>query len=343
SMFPPTAPKQYAPALMLEGFASGGEGEASAAELARGDAGAARAQGTDASGVAVLRPGIFLPEQRTFFWEAASLLCSIVPLGAIALWMDEPQELRPILAYSRLPLSPDLKQEILVHAAYHIGRVEEKDLRILAKSEWVDENPLRGVFRTYLPVMLMEEGGGQDLLLLFRVDEKPFSEQEQTYIRQVARMLGFHLQEGRLHEHYHRAFLSVAHRILSTVEGGAPALRSHSLNTAKLARNFAMRLELPSHEVEAVSIAAILHDVGTLLLDPKVLSKPELTPEDLARVRTHPVLASTFLKDFRFPFDVLRIIRHHHERWDGTGYPDGLKGEEIPIGSRIISLIEAFE
>jgi HD-GYP domain-containing protein (c-di-GMP phosphodiesterase class II) len=55
------------------------------------------------------------------------------------------------------------------------------------------------------------------------------------------------------------------------------------------------------------------------------------------------VLASAFLKDFRFPFDVLRIIRHHHERWDGTGYPDGLKGEEIPIGSRIISIIEAFE
>ena len=293
--------------------------------------------------VTPLRPGMFLPEHRTFFWEAAALLGSIVPLTAVALWMDDSQELRPILTYSRLPLAAELKQQILAHAVHHITKVEEKDLRILARSEWAEESPLRGVFQTYLPVLLMEEGGGQDLLLLFRQEPRAFTEQEQAHIQMVARMLGFHLQEGRLHEQYHRAFLSVAHRILSNVEGGPPALRVHSLNTAKLARSFALRLELPSQEVEAISISAILHDVGTLLIDPQILAKPKLTPEDLARVRTHPVLASTFLKDLRFPFDVLRIIRHHHERWDGKGYPDGLRGEEIPTGSRIIAIIEAFE
>ena len=354
SMFPPAAPKEFTPGLMLEGFVASSGGDEAFASLTRSGAYISRnldeptvlappPQEASAPGTVALRPGMFLPEQRTFFWEAAALLSAIIPLGAIALWMDEPQELRPILTYSRLPLSTELKQQILAHATYHIPRVDEKDLRILTKSEWMEENPLRGIFQTYLPVVLMEEGGGQDLLLLFQLEERPFSDQEQLYIQQVARMLGFHLQEGRLHEQYHRAFLSVAHRILSSVEGGAPSLRSHSLNTAKLARNFAVRLELPSHEVEAISISAILHDVGTLLLDPKILSKPELTPEDLARIRTHPVLASAFLKDFRFPFDVLRIIRHHHERWNGTGYPDGLKGEEIPIGSRIISIIEAFE
>ena len=87
----------------------------------------------------------------------------------------------------------------------------------------------------------------------------------------------------------------------------------------------------------------ILHDVGTLLLDYRVLDKPRLTEEELAKVRTHPLLASTFLKDLYFPFDVLHIIRHHHEHWDGSGYPDGLQGEAIPVGSRIIHLVEAFE
>jgi putative nucleotidyltransferase with HDIG domain len=200
-----------------------------------------------------------------------------------------------------------------------------------------------GVFQTYLPVVLMEEGGGQDLMLIFRVDEKPFDEEEQIHIQQVARLLGFHLQESRLHEHYHRSFLTVAHRILTSMEGGAPKLKSHSLNTARLARNFALSLELASPEVEAISISAILHDVGTFMLDPQVLGKPSLSAEDMASIQTHPVLASTFLKDFRFPFDVLKIIRHHHERWDGSGYPDGLQGEQIPIGSRVINLVEAFE
>jgi len=127
------------------------------------------------------------------------------------------------------------------------------------------------------------------------------------------------------------------------MEGGAPKLRTHSLNTARLARNLALHLGLPSSEVEAVSIAAILHDVGTFMLDPELVAKSPLTPEEQAKMQTHPILASTFLKDFRFPFDVLRIIRHHHERWDGAGYPDGLRGEEIPIESRIIHMVETFE
>jgi len=289
-----------------------------------------------------LKVGMFQPEQRTFFWEAAALLSSLVPLSAAAIWVDDPHEIRPLLAYSPRPLSPELKQQILTHATYHLSQVVAKDVQLLIKSEEMDQEPLQGVFHTYLPVVLMEEGG-QDLLLLFRAEERPFSDQEQTHIQQMARLLGFHFQEGRLHEHYHRSFLTVAHRILTSMEGGAPKLRTHSLNTARLARNLALHLGLPSSEVEAVSIAAILHDVGTFMLDPELVAKSPLTPEEQAKMQTHPILASTFLKDFRFPFDVLRIIRHHHERWDGAGYPDGLRGEEIPIESRIIHMVETFE
>jgi len=289
------------------------------------------------------RAGMFMPEQRTFFWEAATLLCNLLPLAAVALWMDEILEVRPILTYSRQPLSPDLKQQVLAHVTFHVPKVVERDLRILTRVEFLEKEPLMGIFQTYLPVMLMGEGDGQDLMLLFRSEDRAFSEREQSYIQMVARMVGFHLQEVRLHERYHRAFLSVSHRMLSSAEGGAPKLRDHSLATAKLARSFAVHMELPAADLEAVCIASILHDVGTFLLDPQLLSKPGLTPEEMGRIQTHPILASTFLKDFRFPFDVQGIIRHHHERWDGKGYPDGLRGESIPLGSRIINLIEAFE
>lgn len=287
------------------------------------------------------RAGMFLPEQRTFFWEAATLLCSLVPLAAVALWMDEVLEVKPILTYSRQPLSPDLKQQVLAHVTYHVPKVVERDLRILTKVEYLEKEPLTGIFQTYLPVILVAEG--QDLMLLFRSEDRPFSEREQSYIEMVARMVGFHLQEVRLHERYHRAFLSVSHRLLNSAEGGAPRLRDHSLATAKLARSFSLHLELPVADLEAVCIASILHDVGTFLLDPRLLAKPGLSGDEMARMQTHPVLATTFLKDFRFPFDVLGIIRHHHERWDGKGYPDGLRGESIPLGSRIINLIESFE
>jgi HD domain len=347
SMIPPAAPRVFpGTGERIEGYSSAPSLEAPVSLVSR----SGRYATTDPEAPLApdappqpMRVGMFMPEQRTFFWEVSTLLSALVPLSAVALWMDDPEEIRPVLAHSRMPLAPELKQQILAHATFHIPKIQEKDLQILTHCEWPDEEPLGGVFQTYLPIVLMEEGGGQDLMLIFRGEERAFNEQEQIHIQQVARLLGFHLQESRLHEHYHRSFLTVAHRILTSMEGGAPKLRSHSLNTARLARNFALSLELPSAEVEAISIASILHDVGTFMLDPGLLAKASLTAEDMASIQTHPVLASTFLKDFRFPFDVLKVIRHHHERWDGSGYPDGLKGEQIPIGSRVINLVEAFE
>ncbi len=289
------------------------------------------------------RNGLFLPEQRTYFWETCRLLFSFLPLGAAALWMDDPRELRPMLLYSRRPLSEDLKRQALATLAGHVPSVPPEDLKVLSQVEAGDKEPLTGGFLTYLPIVLKEEEGAQDLLLLFRMEDRSFTAHEQAFLRHVARILGFHIQEMRIHERYHRAFLSVSQRMLASAEARIPDLRHHSIAIAKLARKLAVKLDLPAAEVEAVSIAAILHDVGTVFLDPQLLTKPHFTAEDHARVQTHPVLSTSFLKDFRFPFDVLSIIRHHHERWDGRGYPDGLAGDAIPIGSRIIALAESYE
>lgn len=289
-----------------------------------------------------VRNGMFMPEQRTFFWEAASHLCSLISLDAVALWMDDDnQALRPVLAYSKSPLTPELKQQVLAHVAHHLPKVAEQDLRILTTVEYVDHEPLPGAFQTYLPVMLMTDAGAQDLMLLFKMENRPFQGKEQSYIQSIARLLGLHIQEIRLHERYHRSFLAVSHSLLASVEG-VPKLKDQSLATAKLARSFGRHMELPAAELEAVCIAAILHDVGTSLLDPAILLKPGLTQEEMEHLRTHPLLATAFLKDLQFPFDIMTIIRHHHERWDGKGYPDGLKGDAIPMGSRIIHLVEAF-
>lgn len=292
------------------------------------------------------RNGSALPEQRTFFWEGARLLARLMPLDAAALWMDEPDELRPILAFSDRPLSQELQQQVLAFAGLLLPEVPKDSFRILTRPEKREVTPIAGTFTTSFACPLEEGGGessGKDLLLLFRLSGDPFTEAEESIIRTVARMLRLHLEEGRLHERYHRAFLSVSHRILKSGEGRAPKMREHSLTCAKLSRSVALKLELPSSDVEAISIAAILHDVGSLLLDPDLMKKPSLSGAELATVRTHPLLAETFLQGFRFPFDVLKIIRHHHERWDGRGYPDGLAGEAIPIGSRVIGLIEAYD
>ena len=287
--------------------------------------------------------GMTPPEHRAYFWEIAGLIVQILSTAAVALWIEDPEEIRPILAYSQLPLSPELQQQVLAHATFHLPDVREQDLRLITRVEMTEGVELKGVFAAYMPLLLNETSQGHDLLMVFRQEDQSFSITEIEAIQQMGRILGLYLQEARLHERYHHAFLSVSHRILQSGESRLPTLRPHSLATARLARDLALRLELPSEDVEAVSIAAILHDVGTLLLDPKMMAKAELTAEEMKRVRTHPELAAVFLKDLRFPFDVVKMIRHHHERWDGFGYPDGLRETSIPMGSRIIGLIEAYE
>ena len=287
--------------------------------------------------------GMVPPEQRAFFWEIAGLLSQILSASTVALWIDDPEEIRPILAYSTLPLSPELQQQVLAHATFHLPTVREQDLRLITRVEMTESPEIKGAFSTYMPLLLNETLYGHDLMLVFRQEEHSFSISEIEAIQQLGRILGLYMQEARLHERYHHAFLSVSHRILQSSESRLPNLRPHSLATARLARDLALMLELPTEEVEAVSIAAILHDVGLLLLDPNMLSKPELNAEELKQVRNHPELAAVFLKDLRFPFDVVKMIRHHHERWDGHGYPEGLRETSIPIGSRIIGLIEAYD
>ena len=287
--------------------------------------------------------GMTSPEHRAYFWEIAGLITQILSAAAVALWIEDPEEIRPMLAYSQLPLSPELQQQILAHATFHLPSVREQDLRLITRVEMTEGLELKGAFATYMPLLLNETNQGHDLLMVFRQEDQSFSLTEIEAIQQMGRVLGLYLQEARLHERYYHAFISVSHRILQSSEGRLPTLRPHSLATARLARDLALRLDLPSEEVEAVSIAAILHDVGTLLLDPQMMVKAELSPEDMKRVRTHPELAAVFLKDLRFPFDVVKMIRHHHERWDGFGYPDGLRETSIPMGSRIIGLIEAYE
>ncbi|MCE1203160.1 MAG: HD domain-containing protein [Holophagaceae bacterium] len=287
--------------------------------------------------------GMVPPEQRAFFWEIAGLLSQILSASAVALWIEDPEEIRPILAYSTLPLSPDLQQQILAHATFHLPAVREQDLRLITRVDMVESPQIDGAFATYMPLLLNETLQGHDLLLVFRQEDHSFSIAEIEAIQKLGRILGLHMQEARLHERYHHAFLSVSHRILQSSESRMPTLRPHSLATARLARDLALKLELTTEEVEAVSIGAILHDVGLLMLDPQMLAKPELNGEELKKIRSHPELAAVFLKDLRFPFDVVKMIRHHHERWDGLGYPEGLRETSIPIGSRIIGLIEAYE
>jgi diguanylate cyclase (GGDEF)-like protein/putative nucleotidyltransferase with HDIG domain len=103
-------------------------------------------------------------------------------------------------------------------------------------------------------------------------------------------------------------------------------------------------LGLDESELEALRAAALLHDIGKLAVPEHIISKPgKLTPEEFEKMKIHPVVGAEILERVQFPYPVVPIVRSHHEKWDGTGYPFGLKGNEIPIGARILAAVDCLD
>src|SRR5260221_10836147 len=103
-------------------------------------------------------------------------------------------------------------------------------------------------------------------------------------------------------------------------------------------------LGLSPLEMEALRAASVLHDIGKLAVPEHIISKPgKLTPEEFEKMKVHPVVGAEILDQVRFPYPVAPIVRSHHEKWDGSGYPLGIVGEAIPIGARIISAVDCLD
>ncbi len=117
----------------------------------------------------------------------------------------------------------------------------------------------------------------------------------------------------------------------------------HSEDVAALACRLARALGLSEDEVERIGAAARVHDIGKIAIPDRILLKPEkLTPDEWKLMRQHPVISAELLANLEIYDGSLDIIRHHHEHWDGSGYPDGLKGEQIPLGARILAVADVY-
>ncbi len=132
--------------------------------------------------------------------------------------------------------------------------------------------------------------------------------------------------------------------IISVLESKDPFTANHSKNVATYTKEFLLYLTLEQKYADEIYRAAILHDIGKIGVPGKILSKNgSLTPDELKVIRNHPLLSVKILKQCLFKGKEILIVKHHHERFDGTGYPDGLKQNYIPYGSRIIAIIDTFD
>lgn len=160
----------------------------------------------------------------------------------------------------------------------------------------------------------------------------------------------YRLYLGKL-ENEKRHVEDMANLHLRTIEALALAIEAkdhtthdHLQRVRVYATEVAKELKISAAEMEALQAAALLHDIGKLAVPEHIISKPgRLTPEEFEKMKIHPVVGAEILERVRFPYPVVPIVRAHHEKWDGSGYPFGLKGTEIPIGARILSAVDFLD
>jgi len=160
----------------------------------------------------------------------------------------------------------------------------------------------------------------------------------------------YRLYLGKLEtEKQHAEKVSNLH--LRTIEALALAIEAKDATTGEhlqrvrvYAMELARELGLSEDETEALQAASVLHDIGKLAVPEHIISKPgKLTPEEFEKMKTHPIVGAEILEQVDFPYPVVPIVRAHHEKWDGSGYPLGLAGEAIPIGARILGAVDCLD
>jgi putative nucleotidyltransferase with HDIG domain len=171
-----------------------------------------------------------------------------------------------------------------------------------------------------------------------------FLPDEREMIRGYAHTTAVALQKLILRENVERNLVDTITAFVNAIESKDPYLKGHSARVSLYAADVARGMGMTAEMIQVVSRGAMLHDLGKLSIMDTILRKPErLTGDEFAIVRSHPLVGAKILEPLRFLARESDAVRHHHERFDGTGYPDALTGEDIPLVARVVAVADVFD
>jgi len=160
----------------------------------------------------------------------------------------------------------------------------------------------------------------------------------------IANSAGIGLENARLFKQLQITYVSTLKTLISIIEAKDTYTKGHTERVASYANAIAARLDLSEDERRRIMFGALLHDIGKVGVLENVLHKTgKLDQDEWKLLQEHPVVGARIVKKMEFLVGVAEIVLHHHESWDGRGYPDGLKGEDIPLGARIVTVADSFD
>ena len=177
-----------------------------------------------------------------------------------------------------------------------------------------------------------------------KLNEQGYSSNDLELFKWICTAAATGLENSRLYSELQETYLSTIKVLVSTIEAKDAYTRGHTDRVAEYATLIAKEMGLSKRDIETVSFGAALHDIGKLGVYEDILNKPgELDEAEWEVVKNHPVVGANIIKNMKFLEAATDLVRHHHERLDGSGYPDGLKGDEISLGARIVAVADSFD
>ncbi len=194
----------------------------------------------------------------------------------------------------------------------------------------------------YMPFTIRSKSIG--ILYINRIaSEQPFSPSEVEFISVLSGQAAAAIENACLYEKLEQSYLSVIVTLSGVVEARDLYTDKHMKDISEYSVEIAKKLNLSAYEIENIRKAGLLHDLGKINVPDKILMKAgKLSEEEMNVIKKHPLIGAKIIESVEPIKNAKNIIKHHHECYDGSGYPDGLNGENIPLGARIIAVADAF-
>ena len=278
------------------------------------------------------------------FWSSL-LLAPDIEAVAFSIWTRDAVHIQ---IGARRALSEDARIALVENLGPVVASAAP-DLRPAQQKRFSTEFPVgrgTGEIQSFAGIQTSVISSGVRTILVSLLFSRPPDEGAEEALKEVHRGIRAAVLQSASGERYRQSYRSLVKALLEPGVRAYPQLKAHSYAVGALCRKFAGALRLPADGVEQLTVAGLLHDIGLREVEvpyERLAGRRPLDLQEVSLVRRHAVIGADILEKIEFPYPVAPLVRHHHERYDGAGYPDGLSGDRIPFGSRVLAIAEAYD
>jgi len=215
----------------------------------------------------------------------------------------------------------------------------EKDERITKADIWQEAG-----FKSLLCVPVLAKDKVLGIITTFSKKNHLFNSEEIKLLGIFSYQVATAINESKHNDDIHMNYFNTMHALMLAIEARDPYTRGHTERVTHYSLQIARAMNMADSQIETLRYAAEVHDVGKISIPDSILNKPApLTPEERSIIQLHPIRGAEMLSPLKFLAPAIPIVRHHHERYDGQGYPDGLEKDKIPLLSRILVCADSFD